>query len=218
LPVYPQQNTLPQTSKTESGTYVASKTVKHMVESAGRVRRMTAAVVVNDRLGQPPLKGRAAVWQPRSADELRNLTALAQAAVGFDSTRGDALTVQDLAFDENRSLQPVSVPRQVLATAENSPVLVKYGALLIAVLVILAFGVRPAMSRAQSFEKAKMPTMARELAARAASSQTVLKAPEVAEFDPERAKNQEVFDRVTDHLKREPTQSSRLLQSWIHSD
>ena len=41
-------------------------------------------------------------WQPRSADELRNLTALAQAAVGFDTARGDVLTVQDLAFDDNR--------------------------------------------------------------------------------------------------------------------
>ena len=62
-----------------------SKTVKHVVENPGRVRRLTAAIVVNDRLLQPASKNHAAVWQPRSADELRNLTALAQAAVGFDS-------------------------------------------------------------------------------------------------------------------------------------
>jgi flagellar M-ring protein FliF len=84
LPVYPQQTTPPQTAKTESGTYGASKTVRHVVENPGRVRRLTAAIVVNDRLAQPAAKGKAAVWQPRSADELRNLTALAQAAVGFD--------------------------------------------------------------------------------------------------------------------------------------
>jgi flagellar M-ring protein FliF len=29
---------------------------------------------------------------------------------------------------------------------------------------------------------------------------------------------QEIFEQVTGHLKREPAQSSRLLQSWIHSD
>jgi flagellar M-ring protein FliF len=130
LPVYPQQNSAPQSAKTESGTYGASKTVRHMVENPGRVRRMTAAIVVNDRLAQAAAKGKAAVWQPRTADELRNLTALAQAAVGFDTTRGDMLTVEDLAFDENRPAQPVSVPGQMLATAENSPVLVKYAALL----------------------------------------------------------------------------------------
>jgi len=36
--------------------------------------------------------------------------------------------------------------------------------------------------------------------------------------DPERTRMQEIFDQVTDHLKREPAQSSRLLQSWIHSE
>ncbi len=121
--------------------------MRHVVENPGRVRRLTAAIVVNDRLAQAASKGKAAVWQPRSADELRNLTALAQAAVGFDAARGDMLTVEDLAFDENRPQPPVSLPGQVLAMAENSPVLVKYVALLAGLLVVLAFGVRPALRR-----------------------------------------------------------------------
>ena len=86
LPVYPQQTSAPQSAKSESGTYGASKTVRHIVENPGRVRRMTAAIVVNDRLIQTASKGKAAQWQPRSAEELRNLTALAQASVGFDAT------------------------------------------------------------------------------------------------------------------------------------
>jgi flagellar M-ring protein FliF len=80
LPVYPQQSTQPQTAKTESGTYGVAKTVRHVVENPGRLRRLTAAIVVNDRLAQLATKGKAAVWQPRSSDELRNLTALAQAS------------------------------------------------------------------------------------------------------------------------------------------
>jgi len=76
-----------------------SKTVRHVVDTPGRVRRLTAAIVVNDRLMQPATKTHAAVWQPRSADELRNLTALAQAAVGFDAPRGDVITIEDMAFD-----------------------------------------------------------------------------------------------------------------------
>jgi hypothetical protein len=34
----------------------------------------------------------------------------------------------------------------------------------------------------------------------------------------ERLRVQKVFDQLTEHLIREPNQSSRLLQSWIHSD
>jgi flagellar M-ring protein FliF len=215
LPVYPQQNSAPQSAKTESGTYGASKTVRHMVENPGRVRRMTAAIVVNDRLAQAAAKGKAAVWQPRTADELRNLTALAQAAVGFDTTRGDMLTVEDLAFDENRPAQPVSVPGQMLATAENSPVLVKYAALLAGLLVVLAFGVRPALRNAGSAPKTAVRGA---LPASTAPAPPVLKPPEPLEVDPERMRVQQIFEEVSDHLKREPTQSSRLLQSWIHSD
>jgi flagellar M-ring protein FliF len=224
LPVYPQQVTPPQTAKTESGTYGASKTDRHIVEGPGRVRRLTAAIVVNDRLAQAAGSGKAAVWQPRSVDEIRNLTALAQAAVGFDPARGDMLTVEDLPFDQNRAQPPVPVIEKWATAAENSPVLVKYAALLAGLLVVLAFGVRPALRQAGSGHASKKASKpgAKELpGAAVASSQPVaaLRPPtEPVEVDPERLRNQEIFEQVTDHLKREPTQSSRLLQSWIHSD
>jgi flagellar M-ring protein FliF len=217
LPVYPQQTTPPQTAKTESGTYGASKTDRHVVEGPGRVRRLTAAIVINDRLLQSAGSGKAAVWQPRSPEEIRNLTALAQAAVGFDPSRGDLLTVEDFSFDKNRPQPPTPVLEKLANTAQNSPVLVKYVALLAGLLVVLAFGVRPALRRAGSISTGK--GRVKELGAGAASSSpAVLKPPELAESDPERIRIQEIFEQVTDHVKREPTQSSRLLQSWIHSD
>jgi flagellar M-ring protein FliF len=219
LPVYPQQTTPPQSAKTESGTYGVSKTVRHVVENPGRVRRLTAAIVVNDRLAQAA-KGRPAQWQARSADEVRNLTALAQAAVGFDASRGDMLTVEDLPFDENRLEQPVTALGQYLSMAEASPMLIKYAALLAGLLVVIAFGVRPALRQARSSSSAgDRNGGARELPVHGAAAQPpALKPPEPAEVDPERLRSQEIFEQVTGHLQREPTQSSRLLQSWIHSD
>ena len=221
LPVYPQQSSQSQSAKTESGTYGASKTDRHVVEGPGRVRRLTAAIVINDRMAQPASKGKAAVWQPRSADEIRNLTELAQASVGFDSARGDMLTVEDLAFDGNRAEEPVPIAEKVLNSAENSPVVVKYLALLIGLLVVVAFGVRPALRHVATAQLGRGATKGatRELGAGASvATQPVLKPPEPIEVDPERQRNQEIFEHVTAHLKREPTQSSRLLQSWIHSD
>ena len=221
LPVYPQLTSGEETAKTESGTYGASKTVRHQVENPGRVSRMTAAIVVNDRMAQAASKGRSATWQPRSADELRNLTALAQASVGFNTSRGDLLTVEDLAFDENRSLEPVSPLAQGLATVESAPVLVKYVALLGGVLVVLAFGVRPALRRASSPAVARMANgkPGKELEAESVAVKLpAANPPDLALTDPERARSQEIFEQVTQHLKREPSQSSRLLQSWIHSD
>jgi len=217
LPVYPSQSTPPQSAKTESGTYAASKTVRHLVEAAGRMRRMTAAIVVNDRLVEPAVKNKAAVWRPRTADELSHLTALAQAAVGFDPARGDTVTVQDLAFDDNRPAQPVSLPTQILSTVENSPVLVKYAAILAGLLVVLAFGVRPVLKHAgSSYEHAGPKRQAKQLPAEGAAP--ALQPPEPPELDPARVRNQEIFQEVSGHIKREPNQSSRLIQSWIHTE
>jgi flagellar M-ring protein FliF len=218
-PVYPRQATQPETAESESSTYGVSKTVRHTVENAGRVRRLTAAIVVNDRLVQPATKNRGAVWQPRSADELRNLTTLAQAAVGFDQTRGDVVTVEDLSFDGNRGEPPPGLSEQVLKTAEASPVLLKYLALLAALLLVVAFAVRPAIRHAGAALALRAPAAApgRELAG-AGTSPAALNPAEAAPLDPERQRTQEIYEQVKEHLKREPTQSSRLLQSWIHSE
>ena len=217
LPVYPHETTPPQTAKSESSTYGVSKTVRHTVENPGRVRRLTAAIVVNDRMITPATKNHAAVWQPRSADELRNLAALAQAAVGFDTARGDVVTVEDLAFDANQGQPPAGVSGQILDSAENSPMLVKSLALLAGLFVVVAFAVRPAIRHAGAALAVRGPQKAagRELAA---SPTAALSSPEPAPMDPERQRNQEIYEQVTGHIKREPTQSSRLLQSWIHSE
>jgi flagellar M-ring protein FliF len=88
--------------------------------------------------------------------------------------------------------------------------------------VILFFGVQPALRRARPAKAAvKMgkdgKPAARELPGAAAAAPAFVP-PEPVEPDPARIRAQEIFDAVTDHLKREPTQSSRLLQSWIHTE
>jgi len=219
LPVYPKQISPPESSKTESATYDVSKSVRHVVQNPGRIRRMTAAIVLNDRLLRAASKNSSAQWQPWSGEQLHNLTLLAQAAVGFDLTRGDVLTIEDLAFDGNRAPPQVSVPARMLTAAERSPVLVKYFALLAGLLVIVVLGVRPALKLA----RAERPPVAKEKATikemlTEATERPVLEIQEPAALDPERIRAQEIFEQVTGHLKREPTQSSRLLQSWIHSE
>jgi flagellar M-ring protein FliF len=217
LPVYPHETVPPQTAKTESGTYGVSKTVRHITQEPGRVRRLTAAIVVNDRQLQPAGKNKPAVWQARSADELRNLTALAQAAVGFEAQRGDVVTVQDLAFEDNHAVAETSVVSRALENAETSPVLIKYAVILLGLLLVMGFGVRPALKRvgAAGALAGASAHGGKELAG---ATGAPLAAPEPAPIDAERVRTQEIFDQVTGQVKKQPAQTSRLLQSWIHSD
>jgi len=139
--------------------------------------------------------------------------------VGYNTSRGDMVTVQDMAFEGNRTGNGQPVAQQILGTVEHSPVLVKYLALILGVLLVLVFGVRPALRQAAVVPAGGKTEKkgAKELPA-AAPAQAALSPPAPAEVDEERVRTQEIFEQVTSHLKREPTQSSRLLQSWIHSD
>jgi flagellar M-ring protein FliF len=215
LPVYPKQTSASQSSKSESGTYGVSKTVRHKVETPGKVRRLTAAVVVNDRETALATRGHAAQWQARSADELRNLTLLAQAAVGSDAARGDIVTVQGIPFEQNRSELALSLSGQLLSSVQMWPEAIKYFSLLLGLMIVMTFGVRPALRQAMSGLKSKggLPAVG------SGGEQPVtplLMEPVVA--DASRMRAQQMFDKVSSQMREEPTQSSRLLQSWIHSD
>jgi flagellar M-ring protein FliF len=215
LPVFPKQMSAAQSSKTESGTYGVSKTLRHMVEGPGNIRKITVAVLVNDRMIAGATKVHPAQWQPRSADELRNLTALAQAAVGFDSARGDLVSVQNMSFEDNLTSSSQSMSQRVYSTIRTFPEVVKYLFLTFALLILVFFGIRPALKQALALVNTAGE---REQAALQDGNQAPQQVAETVLYDPSRARAQEMFDRVTKEIKNEPAQSSRLLQSWIRSE
>ena len=89
-----------QSSKTESATYGVNKTKRHIIEPAGRIRRLTAAVLVDDFVDRRQEKGKwVESYRKRSPEDIKLISEIAQAAIGFNSTRGDVISVQNLSFD-----------------------------------------------------------------------------------------------------------------------
>jgi flagellar M-ring protein FliF len=89
-----------QSSKTESAQYGVNKTIVHTITPAGRIQRVTAALLVDDAIVKTVQNGKATVTRrKRSQDELNRIQELAQAAIGFDAKRGDTISVQNLSFD-----------------------------------------------------------------------------------------------------------------------
>lgn len=211
-PVYPKSAPEMQSEKQESGTYGASKKVRHTTQTAGRIRRITAAVLINQRM---IADGRQKSWQPRSPEEMKRLSDLAQAVIGFDASRGDTVSVEDLPFDDQGAPAPPFSERLLSAASQSGP-LFKYATILLAVLALLLFVVRPVMAAARPGAIAALGP-----SSPAAALHTPAEAPPTPEqiaADRQKQRIQAVFDQVSDHLRREPAQSTRLLQSWIHTE
>jgi flagellar M-ring protein FliF len=88
--------------------YEISRTTKTEVIEAGRVNRISAAVLV-DGLYSNNGKGEM-VYQPRTKEEIDRISALVRTAIGFDGKRGDQLEVVNLRFAETAPGTPVSEP------------------------------------------------------------------------------------------------------------
>src|SRR5579863_9751423 len=94
-------------SKSDAATYAVSKTLHHSVEPAGRLRRIAAAVLVDDAVETTEQAGkRTTTRRKRTADEMKEIEQLARAAIGVDTQRGDVLAVENLSFQET----PIDAP------------------------------------------------------------------------------------------------------------
>lgn len=83
-------------SKTATRNYELDKTITHTKLATGVLRRLSVAVVVDDRhipQGDGKIKS-----QPYAQEDLNRFNDLVKQAVGFDSGRGDQVTVTNVSF------------------------------------------------------------------------------------------------------------------------
>ena len=237
LPVYPQQGAgAGQSLHEERGTYGVSKHLVHSEQGPGRVRRVTAAVVVNDRsLVEGTGKQEHVVWKPRSADEMRRLEQLAQAAVGFDTRRGDQVVVENVSFSSNAPEVKPPVMEQVMeqarTLARTQPNFAKTAVIGLCGVLLVLFVLRP-MTR-QVVATLKEPSLLPAGASAGTLGEVVEE--QMTPVDPlagamaspitlpvrtrtkEQMQQQGIFEQVAEHIRREPVQSTRLLEAWIGS-
>lgn len=132
-----------ETSKNATRNYELDRTLQHTRQPAGRVKRVSVAVLV-DHVPRPGANGKLAD-QPLSAAELTRVEALVKQAVGFDAERGDTVSVMNAPFV--REVTPVEEPVWWQQWWENPQIRDALRLVLGAVVVLaLLFGVlRPAL-------------------------------------------------------------------------
>ncbi|WP_434107724.1 flagellar basal-body MS-ring/collar protein FliF [Paraburkholderia caffeinilytica] len=89
--------TTPVSDRKDSTTnYELNKTVQHLEQPMGGIKRLSVAVVVN-YMRVVDAKGHATM-QPVTADKLAQVNQLVKDAMGFDATRGDSVNVVNSPF------------------------------------------------------------------------------------------------------------------------
>ncbi len=134
-------------SSSATRNFELDRTISHVSDPAGRLARLTVAVVLDNKLAArladkgPAKAGSAAAAAsagvPFTAQELERLTELTKNAVGFDAARGDSVSVVNQPFQ--RPVAPEALPEPPLWERPGAMDLIKQGiGVLIALLV--AFG------------------------------------------------------------------------------
>jgi flagellar M-ring protein FliF len=97
-----------RSSRKETRNFEIDKTVSHTRYAMGRVRRLSAAVVVDDKVIINDAGER--VRTGRSPEEIERITELVKKAIGFSTQRGDSVNVINEAFTE--PVVPEDLPEQ----------------------------------------------------------------------------------------------------------
>ncbi len=138
-----------QSKKTEEiVNYEISRVTKTEVIEAGRVNRISAAVLV-DGVYNKNDKGEM-VYQPRDKEEIDRIAALVRSAVGFDAKRGDQVEVVNLRFAENTPVslgEPTNWMTYLTFTKDDIMRGAELGVMTLLGLIVLLMVVRPLVRR-----------------------------------------------------------------------
>jgi flagellar M-ring protein FliF len=151
-----------QNKKTEEiVNYEISRTTKTEVIEAGRVNRISAAVLV-DGIYAKNDKGEM-VYQPRAKEEIDRIAALVRSAVGFDAKRGDQVEVVNLRFADTTPVsigEPTNWMTYLTFTKEDIMRGGELGVMALLGLVVLLIVVRPLVRRIVTPDGAAMASAA----------------------------------------------------------
>jgi flagellar M-ring protein FliF len=205
--------------------YEISRTTKTEVIEAGRIRRLSVAVVIDGAYSQSP--DGDVLYEPRSQDELDRIAALVRSAIGYDEARGDSVEVANLRFAE--APQPISLaePESLMPTLTRSDVLrlAELGVLSVLALLVLLFVARPLVKRILSKDEVKPdrpqledhsadgeivgPDNVPQIAA-PAYSEAIEMAQVAGEVQASSLK------RVGELIDQNPSEAVSIIRNWIH--
>jgi len=210
------------TSRSDATTYAVSKSLHHNVEPPGRVHRIAAAVLVDDAIEITEQAGkRTTTRRKRTADEMKQIEELAQAAIGVNPQRGDVLAVENLSFQQSPVESLPSTPTRTehwRRLVEPWAWALRYVGLAALFLVTYWLVLRPVKKQALAAFR-ELPGRVTGLIPQAAGASAGAVPGSGEGILEEGGKRASQLKRLlTEKVKAEPEAASRLVQSWVQQE
>jgi flagellar M-ring protein FliF len=217
-----------QSKKTEeTNNYEISRTTKTEVTEAGRVNRISVAVLV-DGIYSKNDKGELA-YTDRTKEQLDRIAALVRSAIGFDQKRGDQVEVVNLRFADAPSTGPIGEPSGFLGmlqfTKDDVMYFVELGVMMLLGLVVMFMVIRPLVKRilasdevAAAISGVLTGPAASEETAPASGGQQLLPGGATSAIDVATIQGQvhaQSVHRVGELAERNPNETVAIIRQWL---
>jgi flagellar M-ring protein FliF len=210
----------------ESKTFAVSRTTKHLLEPAGRVKRVAAAILVDDAIETKTENGKTQeTRRKRTSEEMKQIEELAKAAIGFDVQRGDLFSVQNIAFAVPPTETPVPPGKfqRILNFSERWIGVLRYAALLVLFGLVYLLILRPVKKQVVQMLQAPLHAALPADAAAAGSAAALGIPASIAALGAEGGNGSSpdtqhavaLKKQIVSKVKEDPESASRLIQNWV---
>ena len=219
-----------QSKKTEeTNNYEISHTTKTEVTEAGRVNRISVAVLVDGSYAKNE-KGEL-VYQERSKEQLDRIATLVRSAIGFDQKRGDQVEVVNLKFAEAPAIAPLTEPTGMFGmlqfTKDDVMYVIELGVMMMLSIVVLFMVIRPLVKRILASEEVhtlagggSMPALTDGSASADGTGQSLVPGTNTTAqlIDVAQVQGQvhaQSVHRVGELAERNPNETATIVRQWL---
>lgn len=208
--------------------YEISRVTKTEVVEAGRVNRVSVAVLVDGIYGKNE-KGET-VYQPRAKEDLDRIAALVRSAIGFDQKRGDAVEIVNLRFADGPVELPIAEQQGLLGkfqlTKDDIMSVIELGVMAFLGIVVLFLVIRPLVKRILSPESIIAGALASGAVAALPAAAPAATGTAVAVATPSMSGMIEVaqvqgqlhaqsIQKIGELAEKNPTETASIIRQWL---
>ncbi len=219
--------------------YELSRTRERIEKSTGDISYLTVSVILNQKVEPAAVAGEPAETRPYTADEVTEIEALVQNAVGFNPDRGDRFALHQTRFDTSADDAAEAQIRQA-ENRENLQLYLRYG--LIALALALVFWLVRSATRRLTLGPVQLK--AHQTGPQALGQARVTPDGRLVDHSGNRADSEDemvmiddiytsrlsteakarlkakhlVFEEIKEHVAQSPTEATDLIRSWLAQD